>query len=71
MRVLDKDAHRYLEGAQHLASHSRPRYILGETATHLIWLQNAAGREHFPISDEKLARQRMAWDVPERGAGGG
>ena len=66
--VLEKHRHRYLDGFQHLASSARARYIMGETATLLIWLQNdvAASLERFAVTEDKLAHQRAAWDVPER-----
>ncbi len=64
--VLDKDRHRYVEGFQHQASSARTRFIQGETATLCIWLQNQAGRAAHPVTEEKLERQRVAWDLPPR-----
>ena len=63
---LDKERHRYIEGFQHQASSARTRFIQGECATLCIWMQNAAGREKYPVSEEKLERQRQAWDLPPR-----
>lgn len=65
--TLHKDDHRYLDGFQHLASSGkRPRHVRGETATLLVFLQNAAAKEAHPITDDALERQRRAWNVAER-----
>ena len=71
---LGKDEHRYVEGFQHLAtgkkkggkpqSH-RMQYVMGETATLLVWLQNDSGRRAHPVTDSALERQRRAWNVAE------
>ena len=64
--ALGKDAHRYLEGFQHQSSSSRPRFVMGECGSLLIFLQNAAGRAKHPVTEAALARQAAAWNVPER-----
>ncbi|KOO52750.1 phosphorylated ctd-interacting factor 1 [Chrysochromulina tobinii] len=64
--VLDKEAHRYVEGFQHQASSARTRFVQGETATLCIWMQNQAGRAAYPVTEEKLEKQREAWNLPPR-----
>ena len=69
--VLDKEVHRYVEGFQHQASSARIRFVQGETATLCIWMQNQAGRAAYPVTEEKLEKQREAWNLPPRLPGNG
>ena len=69
---LGKDEHRYVEGFQHLATGSkkkgkqqehRMQFVMGETATLLVWLQNEAGTKRHPVTRDAVERQRRAWNV--------
>jgi hypothetical protein len=40
--------------------------VQGETATLCIWMQNQAGRAAYPVTEEKLEKQREAWNLPPR-----
>mmetsp|Transcript_27273 Transcript_27273/g.87691 ORF Transcript_27273/g.87691 Transcript_27273/m.87691 type:complete len:366 (-) Transcript_27273:150-1247(-) len=64
---LPKEEHRYLDGFQHLASSASPRYVLGETGSLLIFLQNAAGARAWPVCEAALQRQRREWNLSARG----
>jgi len=64
---LPKERHRYVSGRQHTLPAARKNhgYELGETATLLAWLQNAAGRKRWPVTDDVVRRQAEAWDVSD------
>ena len=59
---LPKDAHRYRDGFQHRYAGKRSHeFVSGECATLLAWLQNDAGRERNPVTEQKVCRQLEAW----------
>ena len=67
--VIDKFAHGYFEGSQHNRSN---RYRTANFDSSCFFLQNDAGAEKWPVTQEKLRRLSLAF-VPalEAGAGDG
>lgn len=68
--VIDKFSHGYFEGSQHNRSN---RYRTANFDSSCFFLQNAAGAEKWPVTEEKLLRlsQAFASQQPAGGDSGG